>query len=330
MARFTAEHAMLGDQKIVVLADDSGRRTRIACRGAALLSMEVPRADGVFDIAWGYRDAAEIKSRAGSHFAILAPFGGRVADARYAFDGREHDLQPGVTGKQREFRHGFVRDTDFAIAALSANATSARATLATTIRPQPGYPFSIDLAMTFTLNAGSLELEACMRNVGDHAAPCFFGWHAYFRVGAGMANDWALQIPAHALIRTDAWLIALPGKAAYIALDDMPELDFRRVRRIEDTLLDVGYTELAHASDGRAHTLLTDPSSGFAIDVWQERGVMHAFTGDTLGAGARSAVALEPMECMADAFNRPECADAIRLEPGTQRIYRCGVSTRAD
>jgi aldose 1-epimerase len=31
------------------------------------------------------------------------------------------------------------------------------------------------------------------------------------------------------------------------------------------------------------------------------------------------------MECMANAFNRPECADRIRLEPGAERIYRCGV-----
>jgi aldose 1-epimerase len=31
------------------------------------------------------------------------------------------------------------------------------------------------------------------------------------------------------------------------------------------------------------------------------------------------------MECMADAFNRPECAAAIRLEPGAERRFRCGV-----
>jgi aldose 1-epimerase len=59
--------------------------------------------------------------------------------------------------------------------------------------------------------------------------------------------------------------------------------------------------------------------------VWQEHGVMHAFTADTASRDARHAVALEPMECMANAFNRPDCAQAIRLAPGTERHFRCGV-----
>ncbi|HJP99908.1 MAG TPA: aldose epimerase, partial [Rhodanobacteraceae bacterium] len=59
--------------------------------------------------------------------------------------------------------------------------------------------------------------------------------------------------------------------------------------------------------------------------MWQERGATHAFTGDTLQQGARTAVAIEPMECMADAFNRPEWADALRLGPGAGRVFRCGI-----
>ncbi|WIG55482.1 MAG: Aldose 1-epimerase [Rhodanobacteraceae bacterium] len=330
MTRYTAERASVGAQPIVVLANDAGQRARIACHGAALLSLESLRNGTPFDIAWGYRNAEEIAARPGSHFAILAPFGGRVGDARYSFDGESFDLEPGVTGAAREFRHGFVRDVDFTIADLTGGATSATATLATrAIRPRPGYPFSIDLAIRFTLDAGGLTLEARMRNVGDRAAPCFFGWHAYFRAGGGMADDWMLEIPAHTTIRTDARLIPLPGEAAYVPLEQAPALDFRTARHIGTTVLDNGYAGLAIDGDGRMRTHLTDPSSGFSIGVWQERGVMHAFTGDTLGAGARSAVALEPMECMADAFNRPDYASAIRLEPGAERVFRCGVECPA-
>jgi aldose 1-epimerase len=35
------------------------------------------------------------------------------------------------------------------------------------------------------------------------------------------------------------------------------------------------------------------------------------------------------MECMANAFNRPEWADAVRLDPGAERVYRCGVEPAA-
>jgi len=330
MDRYTAERAMLGDQPIVVLADETGHCLRIACHGAALLNLDVPRSGKAFDIAWGYRDAAEIKARKGSHFAILAPFGGRIGDARYRFDGEDYDLEPGVEGTAREFRHGFVRGVDFEIAELRVDDTAAQCALATSaIRPRPGYPFSIDLAVTFTLDATGLALETRMRNVGDRPAPCFFGWHAYFRAGDGRADDWMLEIPARTTIRTDDRLIALPGDAAYVPLDDAPALDFCKPRRIGDAVLDNGYTDLVSDDDGRIRTRLSDPANGFTVTVWQESGVMHAFTGDTLGAGARSAVALEPMEFMADAFNRPECADGIRLGPGAERIYRCGVEFTA-
>lgn len=325
--RYAAGQDRLGEQEIVVLAEPaSGRRVRIARHGAALLGFEVDAAGSVRDLADGYRDAGEVTARAGSRFAIMAPFAGRIADARYTFDGQAQDLQPGVTGAARASRHGFVRDVDFELAALAADNDRAQATLATrAIRPQPGYPHAIDLAVTFTLDAGGLTLEARMRNVGDEAAPCFFGWHPYFRVADGEVDDWQLQIPAQTLIRTGADLIALAGAEAYVALDDAPALDFRELRRIGDSIIDQGYTDLDVDPDGRIRTRLRDPASGFAIAVWQERGVMHAFTADTVSRDARRAVALEPMECMADAFNRPECAAAIRLEPGAERRFRCGV-----
>lgn len=324
---YSASRAQLGGQAIVELADGAtGRRLRIALHGAAVLGFEVPLGDGVWDLADGHRDAAEILARSGSRFAIMVPFAGRIADARYRFDGQLQDLQPGVVGPDRASRHGFVRDVDFEVARLEADEARAQAVLTTAaIRPQPGYPHAIDLSLSFTLDGGGLTLEASMRNVGDTAAPCFFGWHPYFRVAVGEVDDWQLQIPAQTLIRTGADLIALAGAEAYVPLDDAPALDFRQPRRIGDSILDQGYTDLEADAAGRIRTHLRDPASGFAIAVWQERGVMHAFTADTVSRDARRAVALEPMECMADAFNRPECAEAIRLEPGAVRQFRCGV-----
>ncbi len=326
-ARYAAERASMGDQPIVVLTDREGRRClRIARHGAALLGFEVPLRGGERDLAAGYLDAAEIVARPGSRFAIMAPFAGRIADARYRFDGQMQDLQPGVTGAERASRHGFVRGVDFQIDALDADSSRAQVVLSTrAIRAQPGYPHAIDLELIFSLHASGLTLEARMRNLGASAAPCFFGWHPYFRVADALLDEWQLQIPAQTLIRTGADLIALPGAAAYVPLDAAPALDFREARRIGDSILDQGYTDLASDADGRIRTRLRDPSSGLGIAVWQERGVMHAFTADTVSRDARRSIALEPMECMADAFNRPECAAAIRLEAGAERRFRCGV-----
>ena len=328
--KYTGERSAIGDQPIVVLRNDAGRRVRIACHGAALIGFEVPRAGRPFDIAAGYRDAAEIAARPGSRFGILAPFAGRIADARYRFAGRDYDLQPAAAPGERESRHGFVRDADFAVTELVSNAELARATLSTSIRSQPGYPFAIDLSVTFTLDAGGLTLVARMRNVGTDPAPCFFGWHPYFRVSDGVADEWLLQVPARTLIRTGTDLIALDGDAAYVALADAPALDFRRATQIGGRILDQGYADLLADAGGRIRTRLTDPQTRFSVTVWQEHGVMHVFTGDTLGRDPRRAIALEPMECMANAFNRPEWADAIRLDPGVERAYRCGVEPTSE
>ncbi|HET9049027.1 MAG TPA: aldose epimerase [Chiayiivirga sp.] len=321
--RATTEH--LDSLPIVVLADDRGQRARIALHGAALLSLELPFAAGVFNVAPGYKSAVEILARQGSYFAILAPFGGRIREARYRFDGVPHDLDPAAANGVRGFRHGFVRDADFDLAELVADSQSARTVLHTRIAPQLGYPFCIDLNLEFVLDANGLSLSAHMHNAGDTAAPCFFGWHAYFRMGEGLLDDWSLTIPAHSTMRTGDDLIAVPGQAAYAALDQNPALDFRQPQTIGARQLDNSYVGLKQANDGLLYTRLANPATGVGIEVWQERGVMHAFTGDTLGERARMALALEPMECMADAFNRPEWLQAIRLEPGATRTFRCGV-----
>ena len=329
-SRYIAEPSSLDDQPIVVLRDDTGRCVRIACHGAALVSFEVPRGGRAFDIAAGYRDAAEIAARPGSRFAIMAPFAGRIADARYRFDGRDYDLQPGAAPEKRESRHGFVRDADFAVTELVAEANSAWAALSTPVRMLPGWPFAIDFSVRFVLDSTGLTLEARMRNSGDRTAPCFFGWHPYLRVNDGAANDWLLEIPARALIRAGTDLIALPGDAAYVPLDDAPALDFRRARLVAASTLDQGYADLTAAADGRIRTRLMDPASRFGVTVWQDRGLMHAFTGDTLKRDVRRSIALEPMECMANAFNRPEWSDAIRLEPGKERLFRCGIEPTSE
>jgi aldose 1-epimerase len=330
MTAFSIEQARLGPQDIVILHDDArGRSVHLARHGAALIRLEQKIGGTIHQLADGYRDSTEIESRPSSRFAIMVPFANRIDDARYTFDGQSYDLQPGVRGAERASRHGFVRGVDFDIAALHADAQSAQVTFTTSvIRPGKfaGYPFAIDLAVIFTLDAGGLSLVASMRNVGDRAAPCFFGWHPYFRISDSALDSWELQLPATMLVRTNADYIPLPGVEAYQPLDEAPRaLDFRQAKPIGTTKIDNGYAHLVYGADGRARMRLRDPASGIGISVWQEKGVALAFTADTVTRDVRRSVALEPMESMSNAFNRPDCADAIRLEPGAERHFRCGV-----
>jgi aldose 1-epimerase len=330
MSAFSTEKTRLGPHELVVLQDaERGRTVRIARRGATVTSLEQIVDGVVHQLADGYRGSEELDSRPSSRFAIMLPFANRIDDARYVFDGETQDLQPGVTGDQRASRHGFVRGVDFDIAAQDANSEGAHVMFTTSVvRPGafPGYPHAVDLKITYTLDAGGLALLVSMHNVGDTAAPCFFGWHPYFRVGDGLVDTWQLHVPATQLVRTTPGYIPLSDKQAYQSLDDAPEaLDFRQPKPIGSTKIDSAYAGLIVGADGRARTRLRNPANGLQLTVWQEHGVMLVFTADTVTRDVRHAVALEPMESMSNAFNRPDCADAIRLEPGEERLFRCGV-----
>ena len=332
MARFEARRDTLGSHALAVLHDREGGRTvRIACRGATVLSLEVTHDGRTIDLADGYRDADELDTRPSSRFAVMVPFANRIADARYRFDGVEHDLQPGVSAAERAARHGFVRGVDFSLDALDAGVEAAGATFSTHIAADahPGYPFAIALVVRYVLDADGLTVEAEMHNTGEQTAPCFFGWHPYFRLGDRRMESWELQIPARTVIATDAGFIPLAGEAARVDVATAPALDFRTARAIGAVELNHAYADLAPDTDGRMRTHLRHPSNGLALAVWQERGVMLAFTADTTTRDVRGAIALEPMESWADAFNRPDCADAIRLAPGERRTFRCGVEMSA-
>lgn len=329
MSAFSIEQAQWGTHDMVVLRDAKhGRCARVARRGANLVSLEQV-VDGVTHaLVDGYRDAEELVRCPSSRSSIMAPFANRIFDARYAFDGKSYDMQPGVDA-QRGIRHGFVRTLDFEVSDSHADSDSASVTFTTScIRPGAfaGYPFAIDLAVTYVLDAQGLSLAVSMRNVGDTAAPCFFGWHPYFRFDGTELDAWELQVPATQLVRTSAELIPLSGAEAFQSLDQAPEaLDFRKLKPIGATKIDHAYAGLVRDADGRVRTRLRDPASGLRISMWQEHGVVLVFTADTVSRDVRRSVALEPMESMSNAFNRPDCADAIRLDAGAERVFRCGV-----
>ena len=254
---------------------------------------------------------------------IMAPFANRVADGRYSFGGRELDLMPGVTG-ERIIYHGMVRTLPWAVVSHEQTDDGERLVLSCSIRPDlnQGYPFTVDVEVTYQLRAGSLDVDITSFNVGDAAAPFATGWHPYFRLpGAAQVDSLELDVPGKVRVMTDDRLIPLSGEAAY---ESVPN-GRTTWEPLGDTVLDVAYSQLQTDDDGLARTVLRDPASGASLTIWQERGLMHVFTGDTLARDQRVSIALEPVEIMTNAFNRPDCAAALRLEPGTSRTFRFGV-----
>ena len=294
----------------------------IALRGATPLRWLVDLPSGTTDVLDGYRDAGELYAQDGVRNGVMAPFCNRVADAKYVFDGIEHDLLPGEV--DRTIYHGLVRSLPFTLDEVCEEDDGARVTFrcdALSAGLRPGYPFAIEVEVSYHLRVGSLQLEITGRNAGKGAAPFAAGWHPYFRLpGASTVDQLHLTLSSSVEIRTDADLIPHPGAAAYRALAAAPV----RFEPIGDATLDRCYADLRSDRTPR-RAVLHDPATGVELAVWADRGLVHVFSGDTLARDRRASVAIEPVEVMTDAFNRPECAAAIRLEPGERRTFRCGV-----
>ena len=329
MNRFSITRAFMGRFPLVVLTDhERGLVLRVAERGATVVGIEVPLAQGTFQVADGFGDEEELAAGKSARFAIMAPFANRIADGRYRFDGTGYDMQPGVT-VDRGVRHGFLRTADFDVVDEFVGEDSVSVAFYNgSIRPgvHEGYPFAIDTTIRFTLDAGGITLQATLRNVGDGDAPCFFGWHPYFRMPHGPVDDWLLQVDASSLVLTDAGTIPLPGTDALAPLDKAdPSLDFRSMRAIGATQIDKAYTGLQREADGRARMRLRDPQGALEVCVWQTDGVGLVFTGDTVPREPRTSVAMEPMQALTNAFNRDDCAQRVRLAAGAERSFTCGV-----
>jgi len=113
-----------------------------------------------------------------------------------------------------------------------------------------------------------------------------------------------------------------------IPLCDVPvagtPYDFRESRELRGVTLDTAFTELVRDEDGYARVTLGHGAEG--VTMWFGAGLdwVQLFTGDPLVEPfRRSAVAVEPMSCPANAFQTGE--GLIRLAPGESTLHTWGI-----
>jgi len=104
----------------------------------------------------------------------LVPFGNRVRDNRFRFDGRDYQLSPN-TDWDRHYLHGEGWQANWSIIEQNSN----RATLQFEHHGgESGYNYQA--RQFFALSDKGLEITLIARNVGTSALPFGLGWHPYF------------------------------------------------------------------------------------------------------------------------------------------------------
>jgi aldose 1-epimerase len=275
--------------------------------GASLRSYRV----GGEDVLDGF---AEDEMSTAGRGQVLAPWPNRLAGGHYEFDGQS--LQTPLSEPEKgNAIHGFVRTVNWVV----RDQTVDQAVLSYRLHPQPGYPFLLDLALTYTLGESGLSVELTATNRGSQRAPFGYGAHPYVRIGDGVIDGLELSAPGTQWLRTDEHAIPV-GREPVAGTD----YDFLNPRPIGDTKLDTGYVALRRDDDGLARIVLA--GTGRRVTVWLDRSCdyLMLFTGDTLPEGRRRhGLGVEPMTCAPNAF---VSGDGLRaLEPGETTGARWGI-----
>jgi aldose 1-epimerase len=246
---------------------------------------------------------------------VLAPWPNRLSDGRYEFDGRRHQL-PLTEPENRNAIHGLVRWVAWTVREREPH----RVVVGHVLRPQPGYPFTVELQIEYALDDDGLAVRTTATNVGADPCPFGCGAHPYLTVGTATVDPVLLRVPGRTVVLSDER--GLPTGTAAV---DGTELDFRRPRLIGAAILDNAFTDLERDGDGRARVELRR-ENGAAVTLWvdESHAYLMVFTGDSLPDVARRSLAVEPMTCPPNAFRTREAL--IRLEPGRSFTTAWGIS----
>ena len=205
--------------------------------------------------------------------------------------------------------HGLVSQTEFEI----ADQTRTSVTLNTKLQSSAGYPFKLDISVTYELTSDGIDVKHYAKNLSDAAAPFVVGAHPYLQISGTPTEE--LEIKSS--VRT---VDIVNDRKIPIGKQDISgsEFDITEWRELSTCNFDHGFSNLVRDSNGRGHHLLRSPS-GDELDIWQSAEMKYAFifTPDfytnNADATPRTAIAIEPQTGPANAFNSKE--DLIWIEP---------------
>ena len=239
---------------------------------------------------------------------LLLPWPNRIRDGAYRLDGREHRL-PLNEPERGNAIHGLVRWSSWTL----ADRTADRVVLEHVLHPQPGYPFTLELGVEYSLSDDGLAVSTTATNVGAESCPYGAGAHPYLAVTA--VDEAVLRLPARTVLESDER--GIPVSSSPVE----GELDFRTPRAVGNLQLDHCFTDLEREEDGLARVRVDETT------LWVDTSYSYlmVFTGDALPEiERRRSIAVEPMTCAPNAFASGD--GLVVLEPGETHAAVWGIT----
>jgi aldose 1-epimerase len=309
--------AGVADTEIIFRLNDL--RLKVSPYGASLRGLWRESADGKSDsVIVGYTGA---KGKVGGQGDVLIPFPGRVRDGQYTFEDQSYQMAKNDKDGPNAI-HGFLRLVPWEIAEQSE--TEILFIVALSADAHPGYPFSLQATVRYTLEPSGMTCRFTITNTGDKPAPIAAGFHPYFTVGSDLIDEDTLQVPFASILEFDSGILptgnVLPVEGTL--------LDFRQPRLIGNTAFNTCFLNPLRDSEGRLKITLSSAAAKKNLAVWMDEAFNFVvlYSGDPLPEShRRRALAIEPMTCGSDAFNHPEWG-LTRLAPSQTLSGSWGVT----
>lgn len=154
----------------------------------------------------------------------LVPFSGRIADARFRFQGQEYRLEPNFPPEPHAI-HGQGWQNPWEVAHAGEHFAELRFEHAVA-----GTPLHYEATQRFALTDDALEVEIGLTNTGKEAMPAGIGLHPYFIRTAGVSLRARLEhvwlndernIPRERVPLPETWDFSKSPKVAGLELDNV-------------------------------------------------------------------------------------------------------------
>ena len=264
------------------------------------------------DVVRGFGVDEEVHKGRGQQ---LLPWPNRIRDGRYTFEGTEQQLAL-TEPERRNAIHGLVRHVAWDLVEKRSRSVRQRVV----VRPQPGWPGTLEATITHTVGDDGLVVDVSAVNLGTGPVPFGYAAHPYLTVGEKAVDDVDVKLPAAQWLEVDDRLLP-------VALHPVDgQHDLREITRLGSRTFDTAFTDLKRNEDGRWRVCLRQGDR--RATLWADRSYpwLQVFTGDDL---RDLSIAVEPMTCGPDAFNSGVTHDSMLvLPPGGRFAGTWGISGR--
>lgn len=269
----------------------------------------------------------------------MAPFANRVRNGSYAFSGEQHQLicnwdeiDSRMTRAGQHAIHGLLPH-ELHIASRETTVSSARLTLTASFDgTDEGYPFLVDVAFTYSLDASGFAIEVAATNVSatGQPAPFMVGWHPYIQL-KGPVDRAVLSFDNRSSYNVSIPMgdgPAGPQRDSHPTGVSRPSTDFTGGQPLGDRYWDDGFKATASTrAVPRIETRVMDNAgddSNSAVVLWQDS--QCRFIQVYTGLRDRGVIAVEPMSGQTDCFNNGD--GLVVLQAG--ETWETAIGVRLD